>query len=550
MNEMRVLLLMGLLLFVATRTTTAQGISDSLSQVIERATGAERVAALNLAVRQIQLSDPKQAEALAKEAYELAESIGNQQAQHTSAVQLGILWRDQDRLNRAERYAKTSLELANAMKSDSARLESYALLRTIYLKGNRTGKLPMVELQYQKLLNQLKREQTTNQIYSLQENLAASEEQNLAINSRLEEIRQLTEADQLRQAAIQAELGRQSAELATTLAETQRESAERALKLAEQEQELERTNAQVKRQRIILIALGAGLLLALALAVIIQQNFRLRRSRATERAKAQRQLMMQEKMASLGELAAGIAHEIKNPLNFVKNFSEGSVEIVSELEDIIEQLPKEHDEKQLLLLSELTTELRQNSNDIQQNSARIDRIVKSMLEQASGNEGEIQTVDLNELVKESVHLAHSGYRGAHPNFTLQVQADYDPSIPRVELIPQDIGRALLNIVGNACYAMHQRQRAADESYQPLLKVTTTKQDELVEIRIHDNGPGVPKSDQAHIFTPFFTTKPAGESSAGLGLSISQDIIVQGHHGQLTLESREGHFSCFIIRLPL
>ena len=256
---------------------------------------------------------------------------------------------------------------------------------------------------------------------------------------------------------------------------------------------------------------------------------------------AQVQLIHSEKMASLGVLTAGIAHEIKNPLNFVNNFSELSRELI---DDVKTELQNKNETEVI----ELLENLKQNLEKINQHGKRADSIVKGMLLHSRGNSGEKALVDVNELVDQDINLAYHGLRAQDKDFNITIEKDYDRSIEKINFVPQDISRVILNLVNNACYAANQKKRKSGNDFSPILKVSTKNLQGKVEIRIRDNGCGIPQPTRKNIFNPFFTTKPAGEGT-GLGLSISYDIIVKQHKGELRFESEEGKFTEFIIILP-
>jgi len=262
----------------------------------------------------------------------------------------------------------------------------------------------------------------------------------------------------------------------------------------------------------------------------------------------QNQLITQEKLASLGALTAGIAHEIKNPLNFVNSFAELSLESIQQL---LEELEKQKDQLDLQVFEEmdyLMKDLEENIQKINEHGKRADRIVQGMLLHARGKAGERQPTDLNALLAEYVNLAYHGMRAKDTSFNITMETDYDPSLRMVEVVPQDIGRVFLNVLNNACYAVHQKRKARGEGFHPQLWVRSRDLGEWVEVRIRDNGPGIGKEVVDKIFMPFFTTKPAGEGT-GLGLSISYDIVVQEHRGEIRVETEEGEYTEFRIRLP-
>ena len=255
------------------------------------------------------------------------------------------------------------------------------------------------------------------------------------------------------------------------------------------------------------------------------------------------QLIQKEKMASLGELTAGIAHEIQNPLNFVNNFSEVSTELVAELEEEHQKPDRDTD-----LETELLGDLKQNLQKITHHGQRASSIVKGMLEHSRTSTGQSQPTDINALVDEYLRLAYQGLRAKDKTFNATLKTDFGADLAKVEVVPQEIGRVLLNLYNNAFYAVYQKQKSAPADYQPIVTVSTRQLDQAVEIRVSDNGTGIPESVKAKIFQPFFTTKPTGEGT-GLGLSLSYDIITKGHGGTLEVDSVEGKETMFIIQLP-
>ncbi len=255
----------------------------------------------------------------------------------------------------------------------------------------------------------------------------------------------------------------------------------------------------------------------------------------------QGQLITQEKLASLGSLAAGIAHEIKNPLNFVTNFAALSHEMVPELRNAFAA----HNETEA---ETLFTELSQNLAKIEEHGKRADRIVRGMLMHARKQSGERESADLNALVTECVQLAFHGLRSQDMTFNSAIDLKLDPAVGKVEIFPQDLSRVFLNLATNAFYAVHERRKAEGASFSPAVEVSTLSLDGHVEVHVKDNGPGIPPALERKIFEPFYTTKPTG-SGTGLGLSISREIVVQEHHGELGLRSQEGEFAEFIVTLP-
>jgi signal transduction histidine kinase len=251
---------------------------------------------------------------------------------------------------------------------------------------------------------------------------------------------------------------------------------------------------------------------------------------------------LQEKLAALGSLTSGIAHEIKNPLNFVINFAGVSISLVSELREELPQVDS--------VVEQILKDLERNASKIQEHGARADRIVHSMLEHARSGPGTTRQVDLNKLVREYVDLAMTSHRtgGGHNITQGALHTDFDAALGMVTVTPEDLGRVLINLTRNALYAIETRSSTAGSGFNPYLGVTTRDLGDRFEIRIRDNGSGIPAPVKDKIFMPFFTTKPPGQGT-GLGLSISHEIVVQGHGGTLTFTSEEGEGTEFVVALP-
>jgi two-component system, NtrC family, sensor kinase len=342
-----------------------------------------------------------------------------------------------------------------------------------------------------------------------------------------------------------------------TLSEQQR------LQQLKEEQVLSRARMQ---RTILLFSIGVFLLIAIVLwrsnrqkkkANHLLSDKNLQIERQSEKLKntlkelkaTQVQLIHQEKMASLGELTAGIAHEIQNPLNFVNNFSEVSTELLAELK---EEIVKESKEDALAITEDLT----QNLEKIHHHGRRADAIVKNMLQHSRATSGKKQLTNLNALAEEYLRLAYHGFRSQDNTFTCTLDTDFDGQLGKVEVVPQELGRVLLNLYNNAFYAVQQKAKLVlagangeEEAYTPTVTVITRQMEGQVEIRVRDNGVGMPESVKQKVFQPFFTTKPTGQGN-GLGLSLSYDIITKGHGGSIQVESEEGEGSEFVIQLPI
>ena len=256
----------------------------------------------------------------------------------------------------------------------------------------------------------------------------------------------------------------------------------------------------------------------------------------------QAQLIQSEKMASLGELTAGIAHEIKNPLNFVNNYSELSAELVEEMK---EQLRAGNEEEAIALADNIE----QNLEKIYRHGKRADVIVNGMLEHSRMSTGKKEPTDINLLVEEHLHLSYHGLRTKDESITTTLQTQFDENVDKINIVPEDIGRVMINLFNNAFYSVTQKKKILGEDYMPTISVTTEKQGDKVLIAIRDNGTGIPPKVAGKIFQPFFTTKPPGEGT-GLGLSLSYDIITKGHGGELKVTTKEGEYAEFVIQLPL
>ena len=272
-----------------------------------------------------------------------------------------------------------------------------------------------------------------------------------------------------------------------------------------------------------------------------------RKKSEAEIREAQSRLVQSEKLASLGQLTAGIAHEIKNPLNFVNNFSDLSVDLLDELRDILK--PADFPEHVRSEVDALTDMIGENLGKVVQHGKRADSIVKNMLLHSREGSGERRRADLNTTVREALNLAYHGARAEKPAFNVTLQTSFDPMAGEVEMYPQEFTRVLLNLMSNGFYAVHQRRLAEiNADFEPTLTIATCHHPDGVEVRVRDNGVGIPADVKAKMFTPFFTTKPPGEGT-GLGLSLSHDIVVKQHGGTIELHSEPGQGTEFVVTIP-
>jgi signal transduction histidine kinase len=315
--------------------------------------------------------------------------------------------------------------------------------------------------------------------------------------------------------------------------------------LSKQQAQTEKISYQSKlRTQILLGALAFFLLVA----VILWRNNRQKQKAKTEIEKAyqnlksaQSQLIQSEKMASLGELTAGIAHEIQNPLNFVNNFSEVNKELIGEMRAEIEK-------GNLVEVKLLAKDIEDNEEKIGHHGKRADAIVKGMLQHSLTSSGVKEFTDIKALADEYLRLAYHGLRAKDKSFNADLKTDFDPELPKVHVVFQDIGRVLLNLINNAFYAVNEKSKEGTADFKPQVEVATQKTEKGIEISVKDNGNGIPDSIKEKIFQPFFTTKPTGQET-GLGLSLSYDIV-KAHGGELNLKTKESDGSEFTIVLPM
>ena len=268
-----------------------------------------------------------------------------------------------------------------------------------------------------------------------------------------------------------------------------------------------------------------------------QKNFEIQKADESVHS-MQEQLIESEKMASLGQLTAGIAHEIQNPLNFINNFSEVSIEM---LEELHESTPEER--------KKIETDIKQNLEKIHFHGKRADSIVKGMLQQSRTAPAEKQPTDINKLVEEFFVLAYHGMRAKEPGFNCSIEKHLASNLPMVRIIPQDVSRVILNVFNNSFYAVDEKSKSEGKNYRPTVSISTRQVNGSIALTIRDNGKGIPEDVRSKIFNPFFTTKPTGRGT-GLGLSISHEIIVNGHNGEIQLDSKPGEFTEFVITLPI
>jgi len=316
-------------------------------------------------------------------------------------------------------------------------------------------------------------------------------------------------------------------------------------------QDMQQEQEKYKDRIKMYVLLTAMIVLLLIASILWRNNMQKQRAKARiEKAYAQlkatqNQLIQSEKMASLGELTAGIAHEIQNPLNFVNNFSEVNNELIEELKTKNEKLKIDDTE-----VNELLGDIYQNNDKISMHGKRADAIVKGMLQHSRTSSGQKELTDINALCDEYARLAYHGSRAKDKFFNAEIKTDFDPSIGKMNVVPQEIGRVMLNLINNAFYAVNEKAKlqSASGGYTPQVIVATKKLNDKIEIKVKDNGSGIPQKILDKIFQPFFTSKPAGQGT-GLGLSLAYDIITKGHNGEMKVETQESEGSKFIVIIP-
>jgi signal transduction histidine kinase len=332
-------------------------------------------------------------------------------------------------------------------------------------------------------------------------------------------------------------------------------SFETEQQINEQELSITRLQNDNKISKLVRNFLIGIALLVITIAILLyyryknkQRDNQILQNTLHELKATQQQLIQSEKMASLGELTAGIAHEIQNPLNFVNNFSEVNKELIEELKSEKSKAKGERDEK---LEEELLNDIKENSEKINHHGKRADAIVKGMLQHSRSSSGTKELTDINTLCDEYLRLAYHGLRAKDKSFNAKFETDFDLSVEKINIVPQDIGRVILNLINNAFYAVTEKAKGSmpnADGYEPTIKVSTKKENGSVTIRVKDNANGIPDSIKEKIFQPFFTTKPTGQGT-GLGLSLSYDIV-KAHGGEIKVETKENEGTEFSILLPV
>jgi signal transduction histidine kinase len=531
----------------------SQGTSISeLETQLNDATQTERVDILNQLSSLYTNKDYDQGAQYAEEAYDLSERLDYSVGFVKSAYYLGIYNRDKRKYSRATRYTERGIEKARSLKDRKAELKGYAILKTIHMVARNPKRLEEAEKAYEQLSVQIKAESMSEELQDLQIEYETKEEALRESETEIREIRDeldLTIEEKLLKDKELALLEKQKAEVELLAERLENRTIRDSLAISQKEKELLQAQNELRQKQFVITLSVIGLIAAGVIVFILLLYYRLKRKTAEEKIKTQRQLLMQEKLATLGQLTAGIAHEIKNPLNFVTNFARVSADLSEELEETLEDNKSRLETEEYDLIQEVVHDLKENSKAIAQNGQRADRIVQSMMDHARGESGKRQAMDVNHLLRENFNLSYQGFKGMAQGYYVELEEDLQPNLPVLKVIPQDFSRVLLNIFNNAHYALDEKRKELGDSFVPKIKVSTRSKGKEVIIKIRDNGPGIPEEIKKQIFNPFFTTKPTGQGNTGLGLSISHDIIVQVHEGKLEVYTEPGEFTEFMIILP-
>jgi two-component system NtrC family sensor kinase len=330
---------------------------------------------------------------------------------------------------------------------------------------------------------------------------------------------------------------------------------ETAAKLAQEQKDAE--GRRTKNLQYLVIAILGVVVLAVVIIAFIQwrnskQKFRANillqqqkekvESTLSELKLTQAQLIQSEKMASLGELTAGIAHEIQNPLNFINNFSEVNTELIDELQNELNagNAPQAF---------EISNDIKKNEHKINHHGKRADSIVKGMLQHSRASTGQKEPADINALADEYLRISYFGFRAKDKSFNAILKTDFDRRLDKIDIVSQDIERVFLNLFNNAFYSVNEKNKKLGKDFEPLVSVSTGKINDYVEVRVKDNGTGIPQNLLEKIYQPFFTTKPTGQGT-GLGLSLTYDIVTKEHGGTIKVNTKEGEFAEFVIQLPI
>ncbi len=469
----------------------------------------------------------------------LGKEIGDQGIEASSLSRAALALANQNKFDEAEKLNQQARNIADSSKQPLNIYQAYGDMGTMLtMQKNYSKAIPYFEKAFHSLKESDIYDEEIGRSYA---DLSKCYEQTGDFNKALATYKFAAKiSDSIR--------GRENIKKATEL--TMNFEFEKKQQIAKDEQQKQNDLAKAKQTALII-----GLILTFLLAAVAFTGFRNKRkanlllqqqkqkveSTLSQLKSTQAQLIQSEKMASLGELTAGIAHEIQNPLNFVNNFSEVNTELVDEAK-------QEMDKGNIYEVKIILSDIKENEQKINHHGKRADAIVKGMLQHSRQTKGVKEPTDINALCDEYLRLSYHGLRAKEKLFNSDFKTDFDESIGNINIIPQDIGRVLLNVFNNAFYTVNEKKKVSGNGYQPLIKISTKKLKDKVEIKVIDNGNGIPQKALDKIFQPFFTTKPTGQGT-GLGLSLSYDII-KAHGGEIKVETKEGEGTSFMIFLSI
>lgn len=508
---------------------------DSLRAAINLAGNQEKASLQLQLVEQIRMVNSKEAFDLVEEVQKASEKSGWLSLFQESSYLLAELHFIENNYKRAARAGETAREAAQALGNELKELTALNLLQEIYTADKRTRKLEEISDDYAVLKSKLELEVKDRALTDLEKDYEVT-------SSEMKDIVKKLDRTELENRFLEDEKVR----LENITLRLKSDSIENAMTLMEEENKVLQLNARAKRQQNLLLFSGLSLLFVLVISFIWIRSVREKRKQEAAQAILKQQLLQKEKMAALGAMTAGVAHEIKNPLNFVNNFADGSIDLLEELKGYLDDhIEGKVDQLTMKEIHYLMGELAQNALEINSQGRRADEIINSMMDHAQGETGTSSLANINSLVMESWTLAYTGQNAERPVLEVEIKQQLAKNLPEIRLVPQNINRAFLNIFSNSLEAFAERRIT-----NPTISVTTKAKENQIEIVIRDNAGGIPKDLQKKVFNPFFTTKPTGRGNTGLGLSISHDIIEKGHDGSLVLYSDGKTFTQFVIKLPL
>ena len=493
----------------------------------------QMVSNMNLATAYLRINQPDSALYFANAAQFISGNPLAQQYRGNNTLTLGNIYWAKGEQAKARKYYYEGLQIADSLKNQTDIASIIHRLVRVYLHDNNKDSALHYALKNLKVI----------------ESIGGFANQNTNIGTAYEDLyrayklfNQIDSAYKYQGLALVAKDSINNVRI-RNLADFQKLSLGETMRLESLEKEKIQTLSKIRTYSML-----AGLAVLSVIGFILYRNNRQKQkankvleTTLTNLKSTQSQLIQSEKMASLGELTAGIAHEIQNPLNFVNNFSEVSNELIAEMNT-------ELDKGDIEEAKAIANDVKQNLEKINHHGKRAADIVKGMLQHSRSSSGVKEPTDINALCDEYLRLSYHGLRAKDKSFNATMKTDFDATLEKINIMPQDIGRVILNLLTNAFYVVDEKKKAEVDGYEPTVSITTKKVADKVFISVRDNGNGIPQKVVDKIFQPFFTTKPTGQGT-GLGLSLSYDIVTKGHGGELKVETKEGEGSTFIIQLP-